>query len=191
MRRPLRYGSSLKRGSLASTLNKMPGPMSIAQSAGAVRTAGSIHPSLISDGKSTTTVNITWPPEEDGNGTGSFVLQVRLDGQQQQTQQPTDQFPSQSGDQSDLSSVGLGQVPSSYLPQGSIGRCDLRCHLHHPHLFFSLLIQMQSWITSFSLLHPFYCTRQSKAPDRLAGARPRRPRHSPQHLTDCKVRKKG
>lgn len=72
LRRPLRYGSSLKRGSLAATLNKMPGPSSVLPRP---------HPSSLM--AQSTTVNITWPPEENGNGTGSFVLQVRLDGQQQ------------------------------------------------------------------------------------------------------------
>nr|SVE74652.1 EOG090X01XB [Daphnia carinata] len=74
LRRPLRYGTSLKRGSLAATLNKMPGPSSI---------QARPHPSSLM--AQSTTVNITWPPEENGNGTGSFVLQVQLDGQQQQT----------------------------------------------------------------------------------------------------------
>lgn len=73
LRRPLRYGSSLKRASLAPTLNKMPGPSSV---------LARQNPSAML-GQSTM-VNITWPPEEDGNGTGSLVLQVRLDGQQQQ-----------------------------------------------------------------------------------------------------------
>lgn len=81
LRRPLRYGSSLKRGSLAATLNKMPGPSSVLPRP---------HPSSLM--AQSTTVNITWPPEENGSGNGSFVLQVRLDGQQQQQQQ---QFPSQ------------------------------------------------------------------------------------------------
>nr|SVE88493.1 EOG090X01XB [Daphnia sinensis] len=74
LRRPLRYGTSLKRGSLAATLNKMPGPSPI---------QARPHPSSLM--AQSTTVNITWPPEENGNGTGSFVLQVQLDGQQQQT----------------------------------------------------------------------------------------------------------
>lgn len=78
LRRPLRYGSALKRGSLTATLNKMPGPPSAMNRP---------HPpSLMAQA---TTVNISWPPEEDGNGTGSFVLQVRLDGQQGQQQHPT------------------------------------------------------------------------------------------------------
>lgn len=34
-----------------------------------------------------TTVNISWPPENDANGTGSIVLQVHLDGQARQTVQ--------------------------------------------------------------------------------------------------------
>nr|SVE81171.1 EOG090X01XB [Daphnia magna] len=74
LRRPLRYGTSLKRGSLAATLSKMPGPSPI---------QARPHPSSLM--AQSTTVNITWPPEENGNGTGSFVLQVQLDGQQQQT----------------------------------------------------------------------------------------------------------
>ena len=86
LRRPLRYGSSLKRASLTPTLNKMPGPSAVGSS-GLVR---SHHPSLMVP-QPTTTVNITWPPEEDGNGTGSsFVLQVCLDsqGQKQLQQRP-------------------------------------------------------------------------------------------------------
>ena len=85
LRRPLRYGSSLKRGSLAATLNKMPGPSPVLTRP---------HPSSLM--AQSTTVNITWPPEENGNGTGSFVLQVQLDGQQQhqQTQNETPPPPS-------------------------------------------------------------------------------------------------
>nr|SVE74040.1 EOG090X01XB [Daphnia barbata] len=75
LRRPLRYGTSLKRGSLAATLNKMPGPSPV---------QARPHPSSLM--AQSTTVNITWPPEENGNGTGSFVLQVQLDGQQHQQQ---------------------------------------------------------------------------------------------------------
>lgn len=82
LRRPLRYGSSLKRGSLAATLNKMPGPSSA---------LARPHPSSLM--AQSTTVNITWPPEENGNGTGSFVLQVRLDGQQQQPPSQNDTPP--------------------------------------------------------------------------------------------------
>nr|SVE84114.1 EOG090X01XB [Daphnia pulex] len=87
LRRPLRYGSSLKRGSLAATLNKMPGPSPVITRP---------HPSSLM--AQSTTVNITWPPEENGNGTGSFVLQVHLDGQQQhqQTQNETSPPPSTS-----------------------------------------------------------------------------------------------
>jgi hypothetical protein len=81
LRRPLRYGSSLKRGSLAATLNKMPGPSPILTRP---------HPSSLM--AQSTTVNITWPPEENGNGTGSFVLQVHLDGQQEH-QQPQNETP--------------------------------------------------------------------------------------------------
>nr|SVE71533.1 EOG090X01XB [Daphnia similis] len=86
LRRPLRYGTSLKRGSLAATLNKMPGPSPIQLRP---------HPSSLM--AQSTTVNITWPPEENGNGTGSFVLQVQLDGQQQQQQtSPQKNMPSSS-----------------------------------------------------------------------------------------------
>ena len=67
LRRPMRYG--LKRGSLASTLNKMAGPSTIARP----------HPSSLM--AQSTTMNISWPPEANGNGTGSFVLQVNLNGQ--------------------------------------------------------------------------------------------------------------
>ena len=72
LRRPLRYASSLKRNSLAATLNKMPGPASAL-----------IRPHSSSVMLQPTTVNISWPPENDGNGSGSIVLQVHLDGQQQ------------------------------------------------------------------------------------------------------------
>nr|SVE92869.1 EOG090X01XB [Moina brachiata] len=70
LRRPLRYASSLKRNSLAATLNKMPGPA-----------AGLVRPHASSVMLQPTTVNISWPPENDGNGSGSLVLQVHLDGQ--------------------------------------------------------------------------------------------------------------
>ena len=88
LRRPLRYGSSLKRGSLAATLNKMPGPSSALTRP---------HPSSLM--AQSTTVNITWPPEENGNGTGSFVLQVRLDGQQQPPSSQNDTPPPSIADQ--------------------------------------------------------------------------------------------
>ena len=67
LRRPMRYG--LKRGSLATTLNKMAGPSTITRP----------HPSSLM--AQSTTMNISWPPEANGNGTGSFVLQVNLNGQ--------------------------------------------------------------------------------------------------------------
>ena len=88
LRRPLRYGSSLKRSSLSATLNKMPGPSAVLTRP---------HPSSLM--AQSTTVNITWPPEENGNGTGSFVLQVHLDGQHphQQTQSETPPLPSSPG----------------------------------------------------------------------------------------------
>ena len=96
LRRPLRYGSSLKRASLAPTLNKMPGP-SVANTSALARPHHSS--SMMAPQPPTTTVNITWPPEEDGNGTGSsFVLQVCLDSQgqkqlQQKQQQPPNETP--------------------------------------------------------------------------------------------------
>lgn len=37
------------------------------------------HPSSLM--AQSTTMNISWPPEANGNGTGSFVLQVNLNGQ--------------------------------------------------------------------------------------------------------------
>ncbi len=113
MRRPLRYGSSLKRGSLATTLNKMPGPMSSIGGMNVVRPSSSMQPPSASNGQPTTMVNITWPPEEDGNGTGSFVLQVRLDGQpQQDPSQPS----SQSGDSPPTTLDKL--TCQQYLPRG-------------------------------------------------------------------------
>lgn len=112
MRRPLRYGSSLKRGSLASTLNKMPGPSSSVSSMAIVRQSNNLQ-HLPNNGQPTTTVNITWPPEEDGNGTGSFVLQVRLDGQAQPD-------PSQPSCQSDDSPpTPLDKQPVPY-PRGKL-----------------------------------------------------------------------
>lgn len=117
MRRPLRYGSSLKRGSLATTLNKMPGPASSVGSLATVRggPAGQAHSSSLVSQQPPTTVNITWPPEEDGNGTGSFVLQVRLDGQQQQQQPPPQQVSSQSDESPP---VLLEKLAVPYVPRG-------------------------------------------------------------------------
>ena len=70
LRRPLRYGS-LKRGSLALTLNKMPGPPPKAP-----RTALMTQPS---------TVNLTWNAADENAATSAssapYVVQVRLDGQ--------------------------------------------------------------------------------------------------------------
>ena len=108
LRRPLRYGSSLKRGSLAATLNKMPGPSSALTRP---------HPSSLM--AQSTTVNITWPPEENGNGTGSFVLQVRLDGQQQPPSSQNDTPPPSIADQEKFpnhqSAAGKKKEFSSYL----------------------------------------------------------------------------
>ena len=152
LRRPLRYGSSLKRGSLAATLNKMPGPSSA---------LARPHPSSLM--AQSTTVNITWPPEENGNGTGSFVLQVCLDGQQQQQQHqlspPTDTPPQSTADLEKMSNPSTAEGNSAAVPITSA---------NDSLSIFFLLTSLKNWTVTFSDRRPFCCTRRSK-PVAVAG----------------------